>query len=58
MMIAPPAMVAMALASCAPPPPVSERMAMPRLTAPHTTTKPPRKVTQPLTRLMMFASIG
>ena len=50
-------MVAMALASCAPPAPVSERMAMPRLTAPQTTMKPPRNATHPLTRLMMFASM-
>ena len=55
MMMAPPAMVEMAPAICAPPR-VSSLMASPRLTAPQTTTKPPRKVMHPETRLMMFDS--
>ena len=55
MMIAPPAMVDMAVAICGPP--CCSLMARPSETAPHTTRKPPRKVTQPDTSLMTFASM-
>ena len=54
-LLAPPAMVDIALAMDAPP--CCSRMARPSETAPHTMRKPPRKVTHPETRLMMFASI-
>ena len=51
----PPAMVDMALAIWLPP--CCSRIARPRDTAPQTTRKPPRNVTQPDTSVMMFASI-
>ena len=54
-MIAPPAMVEIALAIWAPP--CCSRMARPSDTAPQTIKKPPRNVTQPETSPMMFESI-
>lgn len=54
-MIAPPAMVEIAEAIWEPP--CCSRIARPSETAPQTTRKPPRKVTQPDTRLMMLANM-
>src|SRR5699024_5065499 len=54
MMIAPPAMVEIALAICAPP--CCSRIANPSETAPQTIKNPPRKVTQPDTSPIMFES--
>ena len=54
-MIAPPAMVEIAEAICEPP--CCSLIASPSDTAPQTTRNPPRKVTQPDTRPMMFASM-
>ena len=55
MMIAPPAMVEIALAIWEPP--CCSRIARPSDTAPQTTRNPPKKVTHPDTRVMICASI-
>lgn len=54
-MMAPPAMVDMALAICEPP--CCSLMASPSETAPYTMRNPPRKVTHPETSVMICESI-